>query len=344
MASSVSERRLRREHLHVLMDQSHVQSLLMSRPANFAWYTGGGDNRVDRSAPTGEASVLVTRDAEYILTNSIEAQRMRDEQTPDIPVLEYPWYGTWDLILGELVDVALLGTDASTGIGRDVGTDIAPLRYVLDQGAIERYRNVGADAARAVAEAASDMYSGIQEWEALSLLEAACRRSGLYTPVAMAAGDGRLRAYRHPIPHAGACKRRVMLVVCAERGGLYANLTRWVHFEEPDGDLRERQHACDMIMGRMRKEATQTGLNLGDAFDRCLGFYADAGYPDEWKLHHQGGLTGYASRELVARPGLKTRIERGQAFAWNPSITGAKAEETFVLTPEGPEVLTVTDR
>ena len=82
------------------------------------------------------------------------------------------------------------------------------------------------------------------------------------------------------------------------------------------------------------------GRTLPDVFDDIQGFYADAGFPDEWRLHHQGGLTGYASRELIATPATQHRIATDQAFAWNPSITGAKAEETFVLTQSGPLVVT----
>jgi Xaa-Pro dipeptidase len=87
------------------------------------------------------------------------------------------------------------------------------------------------------------------------------------------------------------------------------------------------------------RDATQPGRTVGDVFDDCCRFYAEAGFPDGWRHHHQGGLTGYRSRELIAMPGTALVIEPGQAFAWNPSLPGAKAEETFVLTDAGPEVL-----
>jgi hypothetical protein len=51
-------------------------------------------------------------------------------------------------------------------------------------------------------------------------------------------------------------------------------------------------------------------------------------------------MTGYASREVIANPAAEQEIKEGQAFAWNPSLEGAKAEETFVLGPDGPKILT----
>jgi antitoxin VapB len=51
-------------------------------------------------------------------------------------------------------------------------------------------------------------------------------------------------------------------------------------------------------------------------------------------------MTGYASREIIATPATRQEIRTGQAFAWNPSLAGAKAEETFILADDGPEVVT----
>ena len=130
-----------------------------------------------------------------------------------------------------------------------------------------------------------------------------------------------------------------MLVISAQRGGLYANVTRIVELEEPDANLTARKAACDEILRRMREEATVPGRTLAEAFAACQGHYEDVGFPGEWKRHHQGGMTGYASREVIATPDTDDLIEPGQAFAWNPSITGAKVEETFLLTRDGPEVV-----
>jgi Xaa-Pro dipeptidase len=329
----------RREELHDLMDRLRLGALLMRRPANFAWYTGGADNRVDHADPLGVAAILLTLEGEYVLTDNIETPRMREEETPGFEVVEHPWHEDPAGTLRALTGDSPLGADFPAGNAREVSAEISPLRYVLDADAIERYRRLGADSAEALSEVVVSLEPRTSEHEASAKLAAACWRRGMFSPVLLAASGERMDRYRHPIPRGGALGRRAMLVVCAERGGLYANLTRIVDFEEPDRETARRQEACDTVLRRMRKEATRPGRTLADALADCRRFYAAEGFPDGWRDHHQGGMTGYASREIVATPETRQEIEVGQAFAWNSSLRGAKAEETFVLTGNEPEVV-----
>src|SRR5215203_4774784 len=333
-------RESRDHNLRDLMDDRGVGSLLLSSPANFAWYTGGADNRVDRGHPVGVASVLLTRDDAYILTNNIEAPRMREEQTPEMEVVEHPWHEEPAALLRELTGGAAVGTDFPSKSGPDLSAEISSLRYVLDEDAIEDYRRLGEDTVVAVSEAADSVSPDTDELDAAAELSAACLRRGMFAPVLLAASEERLVRHRHPVPRGGPLGRQAMLVVCAERGGLFVSLTRMIYFREPDPKTARRQEACEEILRRMREEATRKGRTLAQAFEDCRRFYAEAGYPEGWRDHHQGGMTGYASREVIATPGTQQEITEGQAFAWNPSLVGAKAEETFVLGPEGPEVLT----
>ncbi len=321
------------------MERLHVGAVLLRRPANFAWYTNGADNRVDRSLPVGVASLLVTGDAEYVVADNIEAARMRDEETPGLEVAEHPWQEDPSGIVRELAGDVALGTDHPFGDARDVSGEVAPLRYALDADAIDLYRRAGAATAAAMGEATGKVDSGMGEEEVAADLLFACRRRGLAADVILVAADGRIPRYRHPIPKGNPIEHRAMLVVCAEMGGLYVSLTRFVEIEEPDGEIAQRQAACAEILGRMREQATRPWRTLAEAFADCRRFYAEAGFPEEWRLHHQGGMAGYATREVVATPETGHEIRPGMAFAWNPSITGAKAEETFVLTENGPEVI-----
>jgi antitoxin VapB len=336
-------RRVRQAQVAALLDRHGLAAALLRTPANFAWHTGGADNRVNHDDPVGAASVLVTPAAEYIVTTNIEAERMRAEQTPDIGVVEYPWYGEAATAIRALIGDGPLGVDGPPDGAMpgavNLAREVAPLRYVLDADAIARYRAVGRDALAALEEAAGAVRTGMAERDAAGLVAAACWRRGLYTPVILAAADERAARFRHPLPGAAPIAGRLMLVLCAERGGLVANLTRWVHLVPPDDEWTRRQQACATILRRMREEATQPGRTLAQAFADCQRFYAEAGYPDEWRLHHQGGLSGYGSREVIATPTSATVIQPGHAFAWNPSITGAKAEETFILTETGPAII-----
>jgi len=87
--------------------------------------------------------------------------------------------------------------------------------------------------------------------------------------------------------------------------------------------------------------ATRPGRPLSQVFQAGLGAYARVGFPEEWRLHHQGGPAGYEPRELVATSNTDALVRMGQAYAWNPSITGAKSEDTIMVGPEGFENLTV---
>src|SRR5215213_3361317 len=102
-------RESRDRSLRELMDGHGVGALLLSSPANFAWYTSGADNRVDHGDPVGVASILVVRDDDYVLTNNIEAPRMREEQTPGRKVVEHPWHEDPTALLRELTGGASVG-------------------------------------------------------------------------------------------------------------------------------------------------------------------------------------------------------------------------------------------
>jgi len=78
---------------------------------------------------------------------------------------------------------------------------------------------------------------------------------------------------------------------------------------------------------------------VADVFKDGVSAYARTGFADEWKLHHQGGPTGYATRYSRATFSSAGHVSAGQAYAWNPSITGTKSEDTILVLESGPEVI-----
>jgi Xaa-Pro aminopeptidase len=88
-------------------------------------------------------------------------------------------------------------------------------------------------------------------------------------------------------------------------------------------------------------EASSPGATLGDVYDAIVDAYARAGHAGAEDGHHQGGITGYLTREAMAAPGSLVQIRPPVALAWNPSLPGAKIEDTILRTTDGYDVLTV---
>ena len=329
-------REARREALLGLAATRGFGAVLLREAPDVAWYTAGFDVRVDRDGAAGSTAVLVTAAGEWVVTDAIEAPRLRAEEPAlaDLEIVEHPWTGDPD-------EGAVVTSLVGDGVRMARDLDVAPLRRVLDEEATAQYRVLGADARAVFDEVAVGLTPATTELEAAALLAAAAWRRGAHTPVVLVAGADRIPRFRHPLPTSAPLGARAMLVACLERGGLYASLTRYVHFDDPPADLAHRLALTDELLRRVREEAARPGRTLGEVFDDLRRFYAEAGFPDEWRLHHQGGIAGYRSREEVAQPGSPTVVEPGMAWAWNPSITGAKSEETYLLAEGGAtEVLT----
>jgi Xaa-Pro aminopeptidase len=52
----------RRTAARQLMEARGLDALILQQFPNFAWYTDGGDNRVDHASAVGVASVVITRE------------------------------------------------------------------------------------------------------------------------------------------------------------------------------------------------------------------------------------------------------------------------------------------
>jgi antitoxin VapB len=108
----------------------------------------------------------------------------------------------------------------------------------------------------------------------------------------------------------------------------------------PD-ELKVRTEAAAYVNAKML-DVTKPGATGADVYRVAANAYAELGFADEINRHHQGGAAGYRTREWTAHPASAEVVHVNQAFAWNPSISGTKVEETCIATDSGVEVITTS--
>ncbi|HYO63581.1 MAG TPA: M24 family metallopeptidase [Pyrinomonadaceae bacterium] len=340
------------ERLARMLAAEGLGGVLLGAQHNFAWLTAGGRSGVDMSQGAGVASLLVRRDGRrFVLANRIELARMLAEELPEgeFEPVEFGW-AEEKASPTFLADRAATLLDAGSALGADspagpsarvVESAVARCRYRLTDGELERFRALGGDAGEALGSLVARLAPGETEREVARRAADALAARGIEAVVNLVAADERIASYRHPVPTEKRWRKVLMVVVCARRGGLIASLTRLVCAGEVPEELRRRTEACARVNAHLLA-ATRPGATGAELYKVAARAYAEAGFEGEELLHHQGGAAGYRTRDWVAHPASDERVVAGQAFAWNPSITGTKTEESCVCFDDGVEVVTAT--
>jgi Xaa-Pro dipeptidase len=330
--------------VRAFMETRSYAAVVLSTQANFAWLTCGGDHRVVTASEVGASALVVTEAGVHVLTNNIEAPRLQAEELGGLPVTvhEQAWYEEDRLRrVEELAGGGRVASDTAWPDGAVLESSaLARLRWQLLEPEVERYRWLGRRTAEALAAAAWEIAPGQSEQEIAARLAARLWAQGITPAVLLVAADERCYRFRHPLPTDKPLRELVMMVVGARRWGLGVAATRLVHFGPLPADLRRRHQAVCAVDACLIAE-TVPGAAVKDIFARAVEKYAEVGYPEQWRLHHQGGATGYAPREYRANFSCPESVLEHQAFAWNPSIAGTKSEDTILATAAGPEILSV---
>lgn len=327
--------------------------VLLCSQHNFSWLSAGGTNGVDASREQGACALFVRADGRrFVLASRIEMARILEEELAagaDFEPVEYGWEDekARPAFLSELAaslveGAGALGSDLPLGGGlKTIEAAVARCRYSLTPPELERFRRLGRDAGEAVGEFARSLEPGETEVEVARRMSDALASREIRSVVTLAAADDRIKKFRHPVPTERRWERALMLVTCARRGGLIASLTRLVSAGAVHEELRRRTDAAARVNARLLA-ATAPGARGSELYETAAAAYAGEGFAGEERLHHQGGATGYRTREWVAHPTSAETVRPSQAFAWNPSIAGTKVEETGVVSGEGVEVITTS--
>lgn len=340
----MNELQVKLDQVYSLLDASNVDALWLRLASSFAWATGGKSSYINTASSNGLASLLITREKRYVITNNIEMPRIAHEEGLLQAGWEFaaPEWHTADTSLAELTRGMRLAADGCEAGALDLSGPMARLRANLQPVEVERFRQLGRLCADAMNAAVRAVQPGMSEHEIAALSAFECERRGVQAIVNLIATDERIFRYRHPLPTDKKLDRYAMLVLCGRKWGLVCSVTRLVYFGSLPDELQRKQAALAVVDATFLA-GTRPNTRLGHIVAQAQESYRLGGFGDEWRLHHQGGPAGYEAREYLGVPGSQDEVHAGQVFAWNPSITGTKMEDSVLVGADENVVLTAID-
>lgn len=338
----MSERNNRARLREWLLDTAY-DGVILGRRDNFKWLTGENENAVVTNTEVGMAFLIMERDGELkLVADSSDSLRMEREQNVlGAEAVLVPWYETVEHFLASYCEGKRYGSDTGVAHTPCIQEELVAIRLLLNETEVKRYREIGQECAEIVEGIVKDAKPGQTEWEVAAKLKARCILQGISPDCVLVGSDERILDYRHPVPSDKVIRDSLMVVPGGEKYGLNISMTRMAYFREAPKEIRSRMEKTQYIFACMQN-MMRDGMEYREYWEMLKKLYQEAGYPEEWKMHHQGGPTGYGCRELIVKPTEEGVLRDGTAYAWNPTIQGTKCEETTYLKDGRVEIFTKT--
>lgn len=337
-----SELEQKLSRIRLMMAANNYNAVHLTRLDNVSWVLCGADMIVSLvNNPVAE--VVVTSKHVTVVASSIEQPRLEEEELPKGVELVYtPWYDAEakEKALDDFLGGKVLSDTPERGFDTK---DFWLLRVPLTIEEIERYRKLSKEASEVFTEGLQLIKPGLTEHQVIGLLDEGLRAKGMQPVVMLAASDDRLERYKHPLPSYKKLEKRFMAVTCVRKHGLITSLTRLVSFGGESNEHKKRYTKL-LEVEKIILDYTQHGIIVSEMFRELQAAYAKAGREVAWSEHHQGGPTGYNTRDFIATPTETRMLVDGSAYAWNPSLPGVKVEDTILLLNDKLEILTEDPR
>jgi Xaa-Pro aminopeptidase len=344
VSDGVSDRRAdidaKSARLTELLREVGCDVLVLLEPENFSWITSGAVPRgvIDPGALPAVYSNLEYR---WVMCSNADSQRLFDEELDGLgfQLKEWPWHTGRDAFLAELCQGRKVACDRPMPDAVLVADKLALIRRkfsVYEQACLRALGQIVSHALEATCRAIN---VGESEREIAGHLSHRLIHRGVHAHHIGVAVDGRSRLYRHYGYTPTAVRNYALITATGRKYGLTATATRAVSFGAVPDDFRKDHNAV------CRVSASYLASTWPDAVPREIllagrRIYLISGYEHEWLLGPQGHVTGRSYVESNLTPQTEELFQAGWSVTWNAVAGAAASCDTFLITEQGPQVVT----
>jgi Xaa-Pro dipeptidase len=347
VADAVSDRRAdidaKMARVTDLLQEVGCEGLLLLDPANFAWLTSGAMSRGLGDA-AAEPAGYCNGEHRWIIASNVDSQRLFDEEVDGLgfQLKEWPWHWGRDQFLTDLCQNRKVACDRPVNGVVNVGEPMRRLRRSLTVYEQACQLAVGQTVAHALEATCRTLEPGESEREIAGHLSHRLIHRGILPFHVGVAVDGRSRLYRRFGFTSSTLERYAVLTVTARKYGVYVTASRSVCFGELPPEFRQDHNAV------CRVSASYLASTWPDAVPREIllagrRIYLISGYEHEWQLTPQGHLNGRAAIEMPLTPQTEELFQPDWCVTWNASAGAACSCDTFLITEQGPKIITPTE-